>query len=105
MIASACVAYLGAFSNNFRKDLIEKWVEDCKKSEIPSSGDFDVVKVLGDQYELRSWTMAGLPRDSVSVENGLYATQALRWPLMIDPQEQVCFYFLLKLFLMDLMTL
>lgn len=35
--------------------------------------------------------MYGLPRDSVSTENAIMVTQAERWPLMIDPQEQVIF--------------
>lgn len=44
--------------------------------------------MLGDAYEIRSWNMCQLPRDEVSIENGIVVTKALRWPLMIDPQEQ-----------------
>lgn len=35
--------------------------------------------------------MNGLPRDDMSIENGIVVTKALRWPLMIDPEEQVSF--------------
>lgn len=34
------------------------------------------------------WNSFGLPRDTVSTENAILVTQAGRWPLMIDPQEQ-----------------
>lgn len=34
------------------------------------------------------WNACGLPRDTVSTENAILVTQAGRWPLMIDPQEQ-----------------
>lgn len=34
------------------------------------------------------WNSCGLPRDRVSTENAILVTQAGRWPLMIDPQEQ-----------------
>lgn len=30
--------------------------------------------------------MEGLPNDPVSVDNAIMAKQALKWPLMIDPQ-------------------
>ncbi|XP_055843876.1 dynein axonemal heavy chain 6 [Episyrphus balteatus] len=88
LVSSACVAYLGAFSADYRRNLTDIWVAECHKYEIPSSVEFSLLATLGDAYEMRSWTMAGLPRDTISVENGLYATRALRWPLMIDPQEQ-----------------
>ena len=39
--------------------------------------------------QVRNWTIAGLPTDSVSVENGIIVSKARRWPLMIDPQGQV----------------
>lgn len=36
--------------------------------------------------QVRAWTIAGLPTDSVSVENGIIVSKARRWPLAIDPQ-------------------
>ncbi|XP_037937177.1 dynein heavy chain 6, axonemal [Teleopsis dalmanni] len=88
LVSAACVAYLGAFSTSYRTDLEHRWVQKCREYKIPSSKEFNLLTILGDAYEMRTWTMAGLPKDNISVENGLYATRALRWPLMIDPQEQ-----------------
>ncbi|XP_018800561.1 PREDICTED: dynein heavy chain 6, axonemal [Bactrocera latifrons] len=88
LVSAACVAYLGAFSTEYRDEMCTQWVAKCQEQQIPSSGEFFLLKVLGDPYEMRQWTMDGLPKDTVSIENGLYATRALRWPLMIDPQEQ-----------------
>lgn len=88
LVSSACVAYLGAFPIIYRRDLVKSWVEKCKEYNIPSSSNFDLVKILGESYTIRTWIMHGLPRDDVSVENGLIVTQSSRWPLMIDPQEQ-----------------
>ncbi|KAG7249870.1 hypothetical protein CRUP_024798, partial [Coryphaenoides rupestris] len=34
------------------------------------------------------WNTEGLPRDTVSTENGILVTRGRRWPLMIDPQDQ-----------------
>lgn len=88
LVASACVAYLGAFSIDFRKKLSKAWIDECIRLKIPSSNEFDLVNCLGEPYQLRLWNMHGLPRDDVSIENGIVVTQAGRWPLMIDPQEQ-----------------
>lgn len=40
LIASACVAYLGAFPTKYRKSLINLWIDECKKYTIPSSKEF-----------------------------------------------------------------
>ncbi|KAH8387117.1 hypothetical protein KR093_004852, partial [Drosophila rubida] len=88
LVAAACVAYLGAFSNEYRRDMSQLWVDKCREYNIPSSKEFNLLKVLGDAYEMRQWNVDGLPKDNISIENGIYATRALRWALMIDPQEQ-----------------
>ena len=66
-----------------------KWIERCKELEIPVSDDLSLISVLADPYEIRQWNSNGLPRDSVSTENAILVTRGRRWPLMIDPQEQV----------------
>lgn len=47
-----------------------------------------MITVLADPYDIRMWNSFGLPRDTVSTENAILVTQASRWALMIDPQEQ-----------------
>lgn len=47
-----------------------------------------MVRTLADPYDIRMWNSFGLPRDTVSTENAILVTQASRWALMIDPQEQ-----------------
>lgn len=51
---------------------------------------------MADSYTVRTWNAQGLPRDAVSTENGILVTRAGRWPLTIDPQEQVILYVQIK---------
>ena len=44
--------------------------------------------MLADPVVVREWNLLGLPADSFSTQNGLFATEGRRWPLMIDPQGQ-----------------
>lgn len=69
--------------------LIDQWIRQCQRLNIPISSTFSLVNVLGDPYVIRQWNAEGLPRDSVSTENGILVTEGHRWPLMIDPQDQV----------------
>ena len=57
----------------------------CKDSGCQYAPDFSVVKILGDQVVIRDWQLKGLPGDSLSIDNGIIATSAKRWPLIIDP--------------------
>ena len=64
-------------------------MERCSELKIPVSDDFSVINTLATNYEIRQWNTDGLPRDNVSTENAVLVTRGRRWPLMIDPQEQV----------------
>ncbi|XP_041935143.1 dynein heavy chain 6, axonemal [Alosa sapidissima] len=87
-IAAACVAYYGAFTSHYRQLLIDQWIARCQELGITISDNFSLINILGDPYEIRVWNAEGLPRDTVSTENGILVTRGRRWPLMIDPQDQ-----------------
>ncbi|CAM9397555.1 unnamed protein product, partial [Sphacelaria rigidula] len=88
MLASGCLAYLGPFTSQFRKDMASGWVNLCKEHAIPVADDFSLEGVLAEPVTVRQWQLMGLPADEFSTENGMLTTMGRRWPLMIDPQGQ-----------------
>lgn len=88
LISAGVVAYLGAFTSAYRQEQTKEWSRMCREKGIPCSDDFSLNTTLGEQVKIREWTIAGLPTDSFSIENGIVISNARRWPLMIDPQGQ-----------------
>ncbi|XP_061774430.1 dynein axonemal heavy chain 7 [Nerophis ophidion] len=88
LISSGIVAYLGAFTSSFRQEQIEEWLDLCKEKCIPCSPNVSLINSLGELVKIRAWTIAGLPTDGFSIDNGIIISNARRWPLMIDPQGQ-----------------
>ncbi|NXI39314.1 DYH7 protein, partial [Galbula dea] len=88
LISSGIIAYLGAFTSNYRQMQTKEWALLCKTKDIPCSDDFSLMSTLGEPVEIRAWTIAGLPSDMFSIDNGIIISNARRWPLMIDPQGQ-----------------
>ena len=67
-----------------------------KTLKIPASADFDFCNFLAKPEDVRDWNIQGLPADAFSTENGVMVTRGTRWPLMIDPQEQVSSQYLVS---------
>ncbi|XP_038618403.1 dynein heavy chain 3, axonemal [Tachyglossus aculeatus] len=88
LLSSGTVAYLGAFTVDYRHRCQSEWLELCKKKAIPGSDDFSLSNTLGDPVKIRAWQIAGLPIDSFSSDNGIIVSNSRRWALMIDPQGQ-----------------
>ncbi|KAK6626143.1 hypothetical protein RUM43_006448 [Polyplax serrata] len=88
LICSGAIAYLAPFTDAFRRQLLTMWGEQIHKYEIPHTPKCDPVSVLGDPILIRQWQIYGLPRDFLSVENGVLVANSKRWPLFIDPQGQ-----------------
>ena len=59
-----------------------------KELYIKYTDKINMRSVLGKDVIIRSWAVAGLPSDNLSIENGIIMFGSRRWPLMIDPQTQ-----------------
>uniref|UniRef100_A0A8C4VEP1 Dynein axonemal heavy chain 3 n=1 Tax=Falco tinnunculus TaxID=100819 RepID=A0A8C4VEP1_FALTI len=88
LLSSGTVAYLGAFTVDYRLKCQKQWQVVCREKNIPCSSDFSLTNTLGDPVKIRAWQIAGLPVDSFSIDNGIIVSNSRRWALMIDPQRQ-----------------
>ncbi|KAJ3093097.1 Dynein heavy chain 6, axonemal [Quaeritorhiza haematococci] len=87
-LSAACIAYYGAFTSNYRQELVATWKRRCTEIGIPVSEKFSLFDNLADPAVVRDWNIQGLPADPLSIDNGILVTRGRRWPLMIDPQSQ-----------------
>uniref|UniRef100_A0A4W3IMR6 Dynein axonemal heavy chain 1 n=1 Tax=Callorhinchus milii TaxID=7868 RepID=A0A4W3IMR6_CALMI len=88
LLAAGCVAYLGTFTGEYRTTMTDDWLQNFIVFGVPHTKEPNLISTLADPVIIRSWQIAGLPNDSLSVENGVIAQYTQRWPLFIDPQAQ-----------------
>ncbi|KAF7280376.1 hypothetical protein GWI33_006107 [Rhynchophorus ferrugineus] len=88
LVSAGIVAYLGAFTMQFRASQIESWVSQLINYGIVTTKDFQLTQILGEPVVIRQWNIYGLPTDNFSIENGIIISNARRYALMIDPQGQ-----------------
>ncbi|PWV09981.1 putative dynein heavy chain [Trypanosoma cruzi] len=89
MIAAAGqIAYVGPFTTLYRNDLLNGWKNELKNHGILHHAQLSVYHTLQDPIVTQGWNVNGLPTDVLSVENAIIMSNARRWPLMIDPQNQ-----------------
>ncbi|KAI3386968.1 hypothetical protein SNEBB_010455 [Seison nebaliae] len=88
LVGSGVIAYLGAFTANYRQSQMKDWINLIQEKEILYSANFSLIRTIGDPVVIRSWNIAGLPADTFSIENAIILKNSNRWPLMIDPQGQ-----------------
>ncbi|VDD84535.1 unnamed protein product [Mesocestoides corti] len=87
-MGAGVVAYLGAFTVDYRSVVTAEWHKLTMELNVPCSTTFKIADTLGDPVKIREWNIAGLPVDSFSTDNGIIATNSNRWALCIDPQGQ-----------------
>ncbi|XP_058497468.1 dynein axonemal heavy chain 1 [Solea solea] len=88
LLSAAYIAYLGPFTGEYRIAMADEWLNCFKELNVPHTDGPSLISTLGDPVKIRSWQISGLPKDNLSVENGVIALYSLRWALFIDPQGQ-----------------
>uniref|UniRef100_A0A8D2DP18 Dynein axonemal heavy chain 1 n=1 Tax=Sciurus vulgaris TaxID=55149 RepID=A0A8D2DP18_SCIVU len=88
MAAAGFVAYLGPFTGQYRTALYDQWVQQLTNHNVPHTAEPSLIGTLGNPVKIRSWQIAGLPNDTLSVENGVINQFSQRWTHFIDPQSQ-----------------
>ncbi|XP_074200861.1 dynein axonemal heavy chain 1 isoform X9 [Camelus bactrianus] len=88
LVAAGFVAYLGPFTGQYRTVLYDTWVKQLTTHHIPHTSEPTLIGTLGNPVKIRSWQIAGLPNDTLSVENGVINQFSQRWTHFIDPQSQ-----------------
>ena len=88
LVAAGMIAYSGPFTAKYRADLEEEWYQKIKQLGIKVSEGVSMKKIMEDPVTIKTWTMASLPSDNLSIENAIIIFTSRRWPLMIDPQNQ-----------------
>jgi len=63
------------------------WQKKIKQLGIKVSEGVTMKKIMEDPVTTKTWTMAQLPSDNLSIENAIIIFTSRRWPLMIDPQN------------------
>ncbi|KAF2072162.1 hypothetical protein CYY_006521 [Polysphondylium violaceum] len=88
VLASAFLAYIGFFDQNFRNDLMKKWMARLDQVGINFKHDLSVPDFLSKPEERLNWHANSLPSDELCVENAIMLKRYNRYPLVIDPSGQ-----------------
>jgi len=86
-LSAAALSYYGPFTGSYRDQLVEQWLSKLKSIELPSSDEFLIEDILSNKMEVSGWRICNLPSDKVSLSNACMATNSIRFPIIIDPQE------------------
>lgn len=90
LLAASFLSYAGAFTTDYRAEMIyDKFLADIVARKIPATTPYKLEQLLTSDAVVQGWVARGLPADEHSVQNGILTTKASRFPLCIDPQQQV----------------
>ncbi|KAK3858557.1 hypothetical protein Pcinc_035261, partial [Petrolisthes cinctipes] len=88
LLASASLAYLPPHVPHIRNELVCRWCEAVKQRGLEVSEPFNLVVTLTPPLHIRAWGLEGLPTDAFSLQNATIIKHTVKWPLLVDPDDQ-----------------
>ncbi|OKL56213.1 Dynein heavy chain, cytoplasmic [Talaromyces atroroseus] len=89
LIAAAFLAYAGLYDQQFRKAMVEDWVNQLGQSGITFKPHNPVTEYLSNADERLAWQSNSLPVDDLCTENAIILKRFNRYPLIIDPSGRI----------------
>ncbi|KAL2821627.1 dynein heavy chain, cytoplasmic [Aspergillus granulosus] len=89
LIAAAFLAYAGFYDQQFRKAMVDDWVQQLVQSGISFKPHNPITEYLSNADERLAWQAHSLPVDDLCTENAIVLKRYNRYPLIIDPSGRV----------------
>lgn len=85
-IGAAFNSYCGMFNHTLRRAFLnEKWPNILGAQQVPMHHHIDIIGLFVNEAVLDQWQLQGLSSDEFSRQNDVICTNALTYPLLIDP--------------------
>ena len=85
LLAAAFLAYSGLYDQQYRKGMMDDWLEQLTLSGVSRKMHNPMVEYLSTADERLKWQENGLPVDDLCNENAIILQRFNRYPLIIDP--------------------
>jgi dynein heavy chain 1, cytosolic len=89
LVAAAFLAYSGFYDQQFRKTMMDDWLNQLQLSGIKYKQHNPVTEYLSTADERLNWQENSLPVDDLCTENAIILQRFNRYPLIIDPSGRV----------------
>lgn len=72
LLTSAIIIYLGQMTAEFRTHYARRWQRQCESSKRTRiSAYYNLIKLFGDQLQIKRWIQQKLPSDTYSIQNAI----------------------------------
>lgn len=89
LVAAAFLAYSGLYDQQFRKNMMDDWLNQLQLSGIFYKKHNPMTEYLSTADEKLGWHENSLPVDDLCTENAIILKRFNRYPLIIDPSGRV----------------
>lgn len=89
LVSAAFLAYSGLYDQQFRKTMMDDWLNQLQLSGINYKQHNPMTEYLSTADERLGWQENSLPVDDLCTENAIILKRFNRYPLIIDPSGRV----------------